>query len=234
MKRKSSFGDKMIRLAGLAAGAALVLCGCAQTGDGTENVKIQEEQETAGGPETGWMPIEKPEEEFVSKGSGEGELDAEALNPKQKKVIDGYVFVDGSQSPVRLTMEIENILKGEEAYEELCRQDAEIGQPGEDEEYIIITLSVTYDEGETEELFLAESRALLDGAGLYFALSNSKSNTTDVTYCLENSIYNLSLIQGQSVQGSVAFLQEKNNMEPLHFVGFGQNVMFRVNLSRSR
>ena len=237
MIRKMRAGNKMIRLAGLTAVVTLVLCGCART-DNADRSGMQEERVID--PEAGWMPIGDSESKNdledgnVSQDDGEtaGGADEEALNPKQKRVIDGYILMDGIPASVKITMEIENILKGQEAYTELCGQDGDINEPGEGEEYIIITFLVTYDEGEAEEVFLTENRASLKEACLYFALSNSKSNATDYTYCLENSMYNLSLIQGQSAQGSVAFLQEKNNTQPLHFLGFGQNVMFSVNVNR--
>ena len=149
--------------------------------------------------------------------------------PEEEKIIEGYDFMDGNEVPVKITMRIENILRGEDAYSELCGQNADTRLPGENEEYIIVTFNISYDEGEIEELFMFENRASLKQAGLYFSLSNGESNAYDVTSYLANNIYNVSILQGQSAQGAVAFLQEKGNVEPLYFIGFENVVEFSVN-----
>lgn len=148
---------------------------------------------------------------------------------KEEKSIEGYGLMDGSEIPIRITIGIESILRGEEAYNELYVQNADIDNPSENEEYIIVIFNISYDEGEIEELFMMENRASLEEARLYFSLSNSKSNAYDVTSYLANNIYNVSILKGQSVQGAVAFLQEKGNVEPLYFVGFGEVIEFNVN-----
>lgn len=174
--------------------------------------------------------------EFVesedSYGQESGEEADNALNSvvlKEEKTIDGYIFVDGDERPVKLKIGIENILRGEEAYNQLYQQNLDIQLPDENEEYIIVIFNVSYDEGEKEELLMMENRASLEAAGLFFSLSNSESNAHDVTSCLTNNIYNVSIQRGQSAQGAVAFLQEKSNTQPLYFIGFENIVEFRVN-----
>lgn len=171
-------------------------------------------------------------ESVMTEGDIEGAEEPESNNSidlQEEKTIDGYDFVDGNEMPVRIRIGIENILKGEEAYNKLCEQNADIQLPGENEEYIIVTFNISYDEGGIDELFMTENRASLEAAGLYFSLSNSGSNAYDVTSCLTNNIYNVSVLKGQSAQGAVAFLQEKDNTQPLHFIGFGYLTEFIIN-----
>ncbi|MCH5269435.1 MAG: hypothetical protein J1E83_01675 [Lachnospiraceae bacterium] len=142
--------------------------------------------------------------------------------------IEGFAFADGMERSVCITLSVESIIRGEEAFKILQEYDTNISHSNEKEEYIIINFNVSYDSGEIEELYMMENRASLEQAGLYFALSNSQSNAYDVTSYLGNSIYDLSLTKGQSAQGAVAFLQEKGNTEPLVFVGFEQIVKFNI------
>lgn len=144
-------------------------------------------------------------------------------------LIEGFTYVDGREVPVRVTMGVESLQRGIEAYEIMQEYYADITPPGDNEEYIITTFHISYDEGEIEELDMMENRASLATAGLYFALSNSSSNAQDVTSYLDNSIYDIVLAKGESTIGAVAFLQEKDNTEPLVFVGFEQIVRFYIN-----
>ena len=142
--------------------------------------------------------------------------------------IEGFAFVDGMERSVCVTLSVEGIQRGEEAFKILQEYNSDITSPNENEEYIIATFNVSYDSGEIEELYMMENRASLEQARLYFALSNGQSNAYDVTSYLSNSIYDISLTKGQSAQGTVAFLQEKGNTEPLVFVGFEQIVKFNI------
>ena len=148
---------------------------------------------------------------------------------QNKYTIEGFAFADGMEKPVCVTLRVKSIQRGEEAYEILQGYNPDITLSNENEEYIIVTFNVSYDSGEIEELYMMENRASLEQAGLYFALSNGQSNANDVTSYLSNSIYDISLVKGQSGQGAVAFLQEKGNTEPLVFVGFEQTVRFNIN-----
>ena len=142
--------------------------------------------------------------------------------------IEGFAFADGMEKSVCVTLSVESIQRGEEAYKILQEYDTNITPPNEKEEYIIVNFNVLYDSGEIEELYMMENRASLEQAGLYFTLSNGQSNAYDVTSYLSNSIYDISLTKGQGAQGAVAFLQEKGNTEPLVFVGFEQIVQITI------
>lgn len=165
-----------------------------------------------------------------SNSSEENEPLADQMNEHiNEYLIEGFTYVDGREVPVCVTLGVERLQKGKEAYEIMQEYNAYITPPDENEEYIIVTFNVSYDEGETEELSMIENRASLVSASLYFALSNSHSNAQDVTSYLDNSIYDIVLAKGESAKGAVAFLQEKDNTEPLVFVGFEQIVRFYIN-----
>ena len=151
------------------------------------------------------------------------------LTELPKSTIEGFDFADGMERSVCVTLSVESIQRGEEAFKVLQEYDTNITPPNEKEEYIIVNFIVLYDSGEIEELYMMENRASLEQAGLYFALSNGRSNAYDMTSYLSNSIYDISLTKGQSAQGAVAFLQEKGNMEPLVFIGFEKSVEFDIN-----
>lgn len=144
------------------------------------------------------------------------------------KVIEGYQMADGSEVPVKVTLELKNVQKGEEAYKRLSGENASIVKPEEDMEYIIATFKVSYEEGEIDEIYMEENRGSLMSAGLYFALSNGESNAEDVTSYLSDNIYNLIIAKGESEQGSVAFLHKKDSIEPLYFVGFSNTADFDI------
>lgn len=146
--------------------------------------------------------------------------------PKEEKIIKGSKFVEGREVPVDVLIRLHRILKGEDAYNKLYEQNKRIKEPDENEEYIIAIFDILYDDGEFEELSMEKNKDAMENSGLYFYLSNSRSEAEDMTAYLEDNIYNISLTQGQIAQGSVAFLQEKGNEEPLYFIGFGKKESF--------
>lgn len=150
----------------------------------------------------------------------------DAMPTPGTEVIEGVQFADGREVPVKISMTLEQLKRGEEAYKILANADSNIAVPGSDEEYIIFTFAVSYNEGEADEIYLTENRASLEGAGLYFALSNGDSNAEDMTSCLSNGIYDLVISKGASAKGEVAFLHKIGADEPLHFVGFGKDTIF--------
>ena len=167
-------------------------------------------------------------ESSYDQSTTQGEREDSVIHAEES-AIEGYTYVDGREVPIKVEFEIQNILKGEDAYVQLHELNQEVEQPDENEEYIIVIFNVFYVDGEAEELFLFENRASLREAALYFSLANSSSNACDMTSYLSDSIYNISILKGQNTQGSVAFLQEKGNTEPLSFVGFGKVIEFNIN-----
>ncbi len=147
----------------------------------------------------------------------------------EESVIEGYAYENGIEVPLTVGFEVESISRGEDAYKQLYELNQDIKYPSENEEYIIVTFNVSYIDGNMEELFMFENRASMKEAALYFSLANSSSNAYDMTSYLTNSIYDISILKGQSSQGAVAFLQEKGNKESLYFVGFGTTIEFNIN-----
>lgn len=160
---------------------------------------------------------------------------SEALAPAfqaEPVTVEGYALADGDNIPVRVTLQIQDVLEGEQAYALLREQDAEVQPPDEEFEYIVVTVKATYEDGELETLSLYENRGTMPGASVYFALSNKDSDTVDMTASLQNSVYDLTLGRGESGTGAVAFLQEIGNYQPLYFVGFNQTAKFDIHPNR--
>ena len=190
----------------------VVMCMCLYTGCQKQNAVQEDVQDTA-----------------VTNVEDDKEKEQEASFKAVTKVIEGYQMADGSEVPVKVTLELKNVQKGEEAYKRLSGENASIEKPEEDMEYVIATFKVSYEEGEIDEIYMEENRGSLMSAGLYFALSNGESNAEDVTSYLADNIYNLVLAKGKSEQGSVAFLHKKDSIEPLYFVGFNNTTDFDIN-----
>lgn len=203
--------------------AGMEAAGREPSGSGTTGTGSADSEAAGAGPAGGG----------AGDGGSQERNDSERAEPlvdrPDEQIIEGFTYIDGQEVPVSVTLGVESILKGEEAYGILQGYHADITPPGEDEEYIIVTFRISYDEGGIEQLDMMENRASLADASLYFALSNSHSNAGDVTLYLNSSIYDIVLEKGGNAQGAVAFLQEKGNTEPMVFVGFGQNVRFYVN-----
>ncbi len=155
--------------------------------------------------------------------------EAQADFQQETKEIEGYQLIDGRSVPVKVSFTLEGIQKGEDAYHLLVEANPEIAAPKEDEEYIIATFKISYDEGDADEIYLAENRGTMQGASLYFALSNGDSNAEEVTGFLADNVYNLSIAKGESAEGSVAFLHKKDSIEPLYFLGFDNSISFHIN-----
>lgn len=142
------------------------------------------------------------------------------------KTIEGYQMVDGRDVPIKATFTVKDVQRGEDAYNILLDNNPSIPKEEEGMDYMIITLDVSYDDGEAEELYLSENYASLESAKLYFALSNGNSNAEQLTSNLSNNIYNLSIQKGESEQGAVAFLHKIGSQEPLGFIGFNNIIKF--------
>ena len=150
--------------------------------------------------------------------------------------FDGYTFTpEGDSVPVKLTMAVENVQEGEAAWKQLLSQEAQLPEPEQGKEYIIVTVKVTYEAGELETLnFVENYPASLAAARVHFNVPNENSNTEDVTYNLANPIWGPDpfegrfLTRGDSITGDVAFLQEIGNKQPLYFEGYNQVISFQI------
>lgn len=150
--------------------------------------------------------------------------------------FNGYSLTpEGDSVPVRLTMAVENVLEGEAAWQQMVSQGTQLPVPEQGKEYILVTVKVTYEDGDLETLnFVENYPASWAAARVHFNISNENSNTEDVTYNLENPIWGpepfegRSLRKGKSVTGDVAFLQEIGNKQPLYFEGYNQVISFQI------
>lgn len=144
--------------------------------------------------------------------------------------IKGYApTADGFTAGVELLIQVDAISSMRAGYEELLEQNPDTPAPGENQEYIVITLTISYTKGGLATLpFMEEKQATLPDARVLFHLPNETGNSTDVTYLLKNPIWGQSIPNGGKIRGQVAFLQEKGNTQPLYFQGYGQTVTLDV------
>jgi hypothetical protein len=172
-------------------------------------------------------PIETEEQNELEEISEVTETTESVEQEQKSQTIEGYQLTDGQEVPVNVTFEVTNIQRGDEAYNILAKAGNMV-EVTDDMECIIITLEVTYNSGDAEELFMAENDASLQYAKLKFTLSNGDSNAEDVTMYLNDSIYDLSIPNGSSDRGSVAFIRKKGSNEPLYFSGFNSTISFTI------
>lgn len=142
--------------------------------------------------------------------------------------VDGFAITpDGGNAAVQLTIRVREVLEGEEAYQQIASQGAE--PPAEGKEYVVVSLEVTYEGGELEQLDFTENYpASWAAARVHFNIPNENSNTEDVTAYLANPIWGHTLGKGESVTGEIAFLQDIGNTQPLYFEGYNQVVTFQI------
>ena len=152
--------------------------------------------------------------------------------------FDGYSLTpEGGSVPVRLTMAVENVQEGEAAWQQMVSQGAQLPAPEQGKEYILVTVKVTYEDGDLETLYFAENYpASWAAARVHFHIpyENSNSFIKDVTRQLPNCIWGpdefegRTLSKGESITGDVAFLQNVGNTAPLYFEGYNQVVTFQI------
>lgn len=142
--------------------------------------------------------------------------------------LSGYQLQDGAPAAIKASMKIDGVLRGEEAYAALLENDPQLPPPEEGKEYIVITVQVSYDEGEAEELRMYENIASLPSASQYFAMTGSYGNAENLTATLPDSIYNCVIKAGERAEGRAAFLHGTGENEPLIFAGFEQVVRFSL------
>lgn len=152
--------------------------------------------------------------------------------------FDGYSLTpEGGSVPVRLTMEVENVQEGEAAWKQMASQGAQLPASEQGKEYILVTVKVTYEDGDLETLYFVENYpASWAAARVHFLIpcENSNSFIKDVTRQLPNCIWGpdefegRTLSKGESITGDVAFLLNVGNTAPLYFEGYNQVVTFQI------
>lgn len=178
--------------------------------------------------------MEEAMEKSMEESNGSGITFSEA--PEQDAPIpygetvtfSGYQLQDGASVAVTVSMKIGDVLRGEEAYAVLLESDPQLSPPDEGKEYIVITVQVSYEEGEAKELQMYENIVSLPSANRYFAMSGSYGNAGNLTAALTDSIYNCTIRAGESAEGKAAFLHGVGENEPLVFAGFEQVLRFSL------
>ena len=177
----------------------------------------------------------------ASTESSAGQNQAETISQSkpvslEPVTFDGYALnSEGLTDQIRLTMSVENVLEGEAAYQHILSQGTQLPVPEQGKEYILVTVKVTYEDGDVNTFQFAENYpASWDAALVFFNIPNENSNTEDVTRQLPNCIWGpdeykgRTLSKGESITGDVAFLQDVGNTEPLYFVGYNQVIEFQI------
>lgn len=152
------------------------------------------------------------------------------------ETINGFAYTpEGDSVPVKLTIRVENVLEGDEAYQKMISQGAQLPIPAAGKEYILLALKVTYEDGALDTFnFYENYPASLAAARIHFDIPNEKSNSVDVTHDLPNSIWGpdpftgYSLKKGESISGEIAFVQDIGNTQPLYFEGYSQVITFQI------
>lgn len=140
----------------------------------------------------------------------------------QVKEAKGYLYgMDGENIPVTVSLLVEDVVSGEAAKQALEENSKVLPGLREGEEYILVTLAVTYVDGGAETLYMAENIGSLSAANLSFSLVDDGSNATNLTAYLDESIYECELKKGETAKGSVAFIHEAGGSSSLVFRGFG-------------
>ena len=195
-------------------GCVVLLAGCERNRNNDEIINT----ETA--------PIELLPENVSEVSSEQNSSQKELVPTGDSKTIEGYQMSDGYNLAIEAAFTVREIHRGDQAYRLLAENNSALPQADTDMEYIVVIMDVSYRKGEAETLYIMENYASLDAAKMYFALTDGDGSAEDMTACLNNSIYDLSVSQGESGQGAVAFLHRKGNKETLSFVGFDNIIQF--------
>lgn len=159
--------------------------------------------------------------------TNEAVTQAESIFPISAEINGFAMTPEGGNAAVQLTIRVQQVLEGEEAYQKIAPQGAEA--PAEGKEYIVVSLEVRYEGGELETLDFTENYpASWVAARIHFNIPNENSNTEDVTSYLANPIWGHVLGKGESATGEIAFLQDIGNTQPLYFVGYNQVATFQI------
>ena len=136
---------------------------------------------------------------------------------------------DNLQGKINATFRIDNIKVGKEAYKILKEKNSSIAKPKNGMEYIIITVSVLYNEGEVEYLDLSQNIARLQCYFMDFTIDGAES-FTKYFYDPNNEDFNfdVKIKKGEEKKVNLAFLLNKDNKNQLVFEGFSNIIKFNL------
>ncbi len=174
--------------------------------------------------------------EAVSTGDASLLAEPPAFRAARDNPLPAYVEADGEKTPfsgiqiqneeekqVAGTFTVLRTLSGEDAALYLGDSMSYL-QLAEDEEYVVYTLRVSYDEGDADELWLyMETEWYLDEYDMYFYLQDGHEENS-----WPDMIPRQDVPLGGSVIGDVAFIRKKGVEYPLWFVGLGGRIEIKT------
>lgn len=213
----------------------LTACGKADPTVENTNAPLETEMQDSAGDSVAVIPPQESGDSASNNADSQTKPASSSFHC-EPVTFDGYSLTpEGDSVPVRLTMAVENVLEGEAAWQQIISQGTQLPAPEQGKEYILVTMKVTYEDGDLETLnFVENYPASWAAARVHFNIPNDNSNTEDVTYNLLNPIWGpdpfggRSLTKGESVTGDVAFLQDIGNTQPLYFEGYNKVVTFQI------
>ena len=215
----------------------LTACGKADHAVANTNAPLETEMQGKAGDSIAVIPRQESGDSASNNADSQTKPASNSFH-SEPVTFDGYSLTpEGDSVPVRLTMAVENVLEGEAAWQQMISQGTQLPAPEQGKEYILVTLKVTYEDGDLETLYFAENYpASWAAARVHFLIpcENSNSFIKDVTRQLPNCIWGpdefegRTLSKGESITGDVAFLQDVENTAPLYFEGYNQVVTFQI------
>lgn len=192
---------------------------------------IEEGEDEAGASEQEEFSAEEGQEQNIEESIQTEETPDSPIGEESssQQEIQGYRYGnDGENIPVTIALNVVDVIRGEEAGQILSENSVKLPEPGEGEEYIIMTLNVTYVDGGAEILPFTENIASLPSANLTFVLSNGNSNAVNITAYLDDNIHDYEIPKGESIEGKVAFIHNIGADYPLIFYGFDNIVELNI------
>jgi len=141
----------------------------------------------------------------------------------QEKTFVGVYPTVGVGASATITMGIDNVISGQDAYSILKEDSPDAPAPPAGTEYVIADVSLTYVSGGVVAIDLEKYQSPLAYGDMLFTLSDQNDQTAngnDVTGLLKSSFYDLTVPLGETVHGQVAFWRMIGSDEPLTYFGF--------------
>ena len=147
------------------------------------------------------------------------------------KTFSGYVYYpDGGPNSVEVSTKVNQVFRGNEAYKMLQNNNPDLKSPEKGMEYIVISFTLSFHNGDMEYISLKENNGTLAATDYYFSLTDDYGSRQPLLGLLDDDMYSLpDLARGESITGSVVFFQEIDADIPLTFVAFNHMARFFVN-----
>ena len=165
----------------------LTACGKAVPTAENTNAPLETEMQGSAGDSNAVIPSQESDDSASNNADSQTKPASSSFRC-EPVTFDGYSLTpEGDSVPVRLTMAVENVLEGEAAWQQMISQGTQLPAPEQGKEYILVTVKVTYEDGDLETLnFVENYPASWAAARVHFNIPNDNSNTEDVTYNLVN------------------------------------------------